>query len=67
MLNLKYRRQVKEMSLRDLQIKSGVGHNYICLAENKRYIPSERQLLRIATALEWEGAPQELLEEYKED
>lgn len=63
MTKLEFLRRSKGLSQRQLGNISGVNASYICNAEKRGLILYPNQAKRIANALKWEGAPDDLFSE----
>ena len=67
MINLRHERQAKGMSQRDLSYLASVAQSYVGLAESRGCALSESTLNKLASVLEWDRDPKELLNEYKKE
>lgn len=63
MRRLKFLRLDAEMSMGQLETKSGVSRSYICKAEKWGNHLGEGQLRKLAMALDWPNDPSELMDE----
>ena len=55
-------RSIREMSLVDLQEKTGINYSWLSRIETGKVIPTADELARIREALAWTPALDELLE-----
>lgn len=60
-------REARKWSKAQMSRRSDIGPTQYGWIESGRYVPYHRQLTRIAEALEWSGAPEELLDEVSDD
>ena len=65
MLAMKKARKDRGWSGSRLAREAGMNQASISQIENRRLVPYPGQIEKIATALDWQGEPQELFEEVK--
>lgn len=66
MRRLKFLRQNANMTMADLERRSGVSRSYICKAEKWGNHLGEGQLVNLADALGWRHEPSALMDEVED-